>query len=42
MSAAAVPSWELMDTGCQHFGLTSEDVMFEESQMVAEPSRTSP
>lgn len=26
-------SWDLMDTGCQHFGLVSEDVMFEEHQM---------
>lgn len=35
-------SWELMDTGCQHFGLTSEDVMFEESQMVAELQQDKP
>lgn len=28
-------SWDLMDTGCQHFGLASEDVMFEEHQMAA-------
>lgn len=29
-------SWDLMDTGCQRFGLSSEQVIFEESQMVAE------
>lgn len=28
-------SWDLMDTGCQHFGLASEDVMLEEHQMAA-------
>lgn len=28
-------SWALMETGCQHFGLTSEDLAFDEHQMAA-------
>lgn len=28
-------SWDLMDTGCRHFGLTSQEAMFEEHQMVS-------
>ena len=29
-------AWALMETGCQHFGLTSEDIAFEEHQMAAQ------
>lgn len=28
-------AWDLMDTGCRHFGLSSQEVPFEEHQMAA-------